>query len=52
MLGSQPGSYELGGAVEGPGAGAPYKDAGGSGAGPMVIIGIGIPATIKFSGCH
>ena len=42
MLASQPGSYEFGGAVEGPGAGGPYKDAGGS-AGAMVIIGIGIP---------
>lgn len=38
-LGSQPGSYELG--VDGGGAGAPYKDAGGS-AGAMAI-GIGIP---------
>lgn len=42
VLGSQLGSYELGGAVEGPGAGAPYKDAGGS-AGAIDIIGMGIP---------
>lgn len=44
LLGSHPGSYELGGEVDG--TGAPYNDIGGSLGDGVMLIGIAIPEII------